>query len=203
MKTARKHELASDHFWRHDPVGHSFSCVFRQLKLHRLVSFTLDDGHPFANSVVPYDVCNFERDQVATAQLAIDCDVEQSEIAKITRQFKASTDGPDLFRKQWTFLSDEATLVPGSAFRSDGRKLNSRHDLPSIQPSYPYINIALTTYYNLKPYVGFAMDAPPSVSAKAKGGGEPDVTDAAVSMNVRFQEQFQMEGLIAVEFVRC
>ena len=172
--------MASDHFWRHDPVGHSFSCVFSQFKLHGLVRFALNDRHPFTNSVVPYNVSNFERDQVATAQLAIDCDVEQSEIAKITRQFKASTDGLDLFRKQRAFLSDEATLVPGSAFRSDGRKLNSRHNLPFIQPSCPYINTALTTYYSLKPYVGFAMDAPPSVSAKAKGGKAPIPTNAAV-----------------------
>jgi len=78
MKTAREQELASDHFWRLDPVGHSFSRVFSQLKLHRLVRFALNDGHAFTNSVVSNNICNFERDQVATAQLAIDCDIEQS-----------------------------------------------------------------------------------------------------------------------------
>jgi hypothetical protein len=85
MKTAGKHELASDHFRRPDPIGRSFSRVFIQFKLHRLVRFALNDGHSFSNSVIPYNVCNFERDQVATAQLAIDCDVEQRQIAKTTR----------------------------------------------------------------------------------------------------------------------
>jgi hypothetical protein len=51
--------------------------------------------------------------------------------------------------------------------------LNSWHDLPSIQPSCPNINTALTTYYSLKTNDGFAAGAPSSVSAKAKGGFEP------------------------------
>ena len=85
MKSARKQELAPDHFRRLDPVGHSFSRVFTQFKLDRLVRLTLNDGHSFTNSVVPNKICNFERDQVATAQLAIDCNVEQCEIAEITR----------------------------------------------------------------------------------------------------------------------
>jgi len=46
--------------------------------------------------------------------------------------------------------------------------------LPSIHPSSPNINIALTTYYTRKTYVGFAAGAPLSVSAKAKGGSEPE-----------------------------
>jgi hypothetical protein len=51
--------------------------------------------------------------------------------------------------------------------------------LSSIQPSNPNINIALTEYYNLKTNVGFAADAPPDVSAQAKGGCEPSLPNAA------------------------
>ena len=56
MKSARKQELASDHFRRLDPVGHSFLRVFTQFKLDRLVRFILNDGHSFTNSVVPEKV---------------------------------------------------------------------------------------------------------------------------------------------------
>jgi hypothetical protein len=51
--------------------------------------------------------------------------------------------------------------------------------LPSIQPSCPNINTALTTYYSLKTNDGFAAGAPSSLSAKGKGGFEPKVTGAA------------------------
>ena len=137
MKTAGEHELTPEHFRRPDPVAHCFSRVFSQFKLHSLVRFALNDGHSFANSVVPYYVSNFQRDQVVTAQLAVDCDVEQSQTAEITREFKACADGPDLFGKQRTLLPDKATLVPSSAFRGDGGKLDSRHDLPSIEALLP------------------------------------------------------------------
>ncbi|MEN8892561.1 MAG: hypothetical protein ABF283_06645, partial [Planktotalea arctica] len=68
-------------------------------------------------------------------------------------------------RQERSFLADDPAFVPGFAFRGDSGKLDSWHDLPSIQPSNPNINIALTEYYNLKTNVGFAVDAPPSVSA--------------------------------------
>jgi hypothetical protein len=116
MKSARKQELVSDHFRRLDPVGQSFSRVFSKFKLHRLVRLALNDGHAITDSVVPNKICNVERDQVATAQLAIDCDIEQSQIAKIARKFKACADGPNLFWQQWSLLADEATFVPGSVF---------------------------------------------------------------------------------------
>ena len=67
MKPAGKQELASDHLRRHDPVGHSFSRVFRKLKLHGLVGFALNDGHSFAYSGIPEKVRNLQCDQVAAA----------------------------------------------------------------------------------------------------------------------------------------
>ena len=85
MKTAGKKELAFNHLWRHDPVGHCLSRVFRQLKLHGLVRFALDDRHSFTNSIVPEKAGDPKSDQVAAAQLAIDSDVEQSEVSEVAR----------------------------------------------------------------------------------------------------------------------
>ena len=78
MKTTWKHELASDHFRRTDPIVHSVSRVFSQFKLHGLVRFALNDRHAFSHPVIPDKIIDLERDQVATAQFAVDCDVKQS-----------------------------------------------------------------------------------------------------------------------------
>jgi len=44
-----------------------------------------------------FDQCQF--DQAATAQFAVDGDVEQSQIAQLTRQFEPRPDRPYLFRR--------------------------------------------------------------------------------------------------------
>ena len=68
--------------------------------------------------------------------------------------------------EQHAGLPDEATVIPGSSFWGESGKLNSWHDLPSIQPSCPNINTALTTYYSLKTDVGCAAGASSRVSEK-------------------------------------
>ena len=84
-------------------------------------------------------------------------------------------------------MPDEATLIPGSSFWNDIGKLNSWHDLPSIRPSCPKINTALTTYYSLKTNVSFAAGGSPSVSAKANGSFEPtpEVSDSCCARSQR------------------
>jgi hypothetical protein len=61
--------------------------------------FALNNRHAFAHPAISNKVIDLERDQVATAQFAVDCDVEQSQIAKISRELEAGADGPDLFGK--------------------------------------------------------------------------------------------------------
>jgi len=68
--------------------------------------------------------------------------------------------------------------------RDDGGKLDSRHDLPSIQSASPNTNTALTRYYGPKSYVGFAMAAQPSLSALALGRFEPNMTDSCIEAKV-------------------
>jgi len=71
-----------------------------------------------------------------------------------------------------------------------GGKLNSRHDLPSIQSSSPIINIALTKCYNPVSYVSFAVRVSPIFSAWALGPSEPIFTDAAARINGGFRKIF-------------
>ena len=90
-------------------AGYSFSNQPRY-------GFYFGYGHSFTNSFVPEKVGDPERDHVAATQIAIDSDVEQSEIAEIACEFETRADGSDLFGKKRALLSDEATFVPGSSF---------------------------------------------------------------------------------------
>jgi hypothetical protein len=77
-------------------------------------------------------------------------------------------------------------IESGVSICTRNQTMDSRHDLPSIQPSSPNTNTALTRYYSPKSYVGFAMAAPPSLSALALGRLVPNVLDAAFCANVGF-----------------
>jgi len=69
--------------------------------------------------------------------------------------------------------------------------------LPSIQPSSPNINVALTEYYNLKTKVGLAAEAPPRVSAKAKGGYEPILPLFCTAANVCYDVTLRIPQQLA------
>ena len=55
----------------------------------------------------------------------------------MARNFEPRTDGPNLFWKQGSFLTDDPSFVPGFAFLGDCGKLDSWHNLPSDPPSIP------------------------------------------------------------------
>ena len=48
---------------------------------------------------------------IATAQFAINGNVEKSEIAVVSKQFKKHSGRPDVFRLKREFLADDMTLV--------------------------------------------------------------------------------------------
>lgn len=137
MKSTWKHKLTTDHFRRHHPISHGFARVFSKFELHRALCLALDHRYPFTNALGFDQIGNSEFDQVATAQLAVDCDVEQRDIAQVPCEFEPRTDCPDLFRQQRAFLSDEEAFVPGSVFRGDGGKLDSWNNMPSNPPPEP------------------------------------------------------------------
>jgi hypothetical protein len=58
-------------------------------------------------------VADLQFDQVAAAQLAVDRQVEQGQVARLPLQFKADSDRPDLLRLQRRLLTDNLSLFPG------------------------------------------------------------------------------------------
>ena len=164
VEPARKHELARKHLGRVDPRQDGVACVFRQLKLDGFLCFALDDRNPYTHAIIFYQVDNREFDKIATAQLAVDGDVEQSQITKIPRKFEPGAYCPNLLGQQRSLLTDNSSLVPSLAFGGDCGKLDSWHDLPSDPPSCPVISTALTAQYYMPdrvagfeglPYRGF------------------------------------------------
>ena len=68
MKATWKHEAACKHLRRFYPSQNSITCVFRQFELNRSVSFTLDHGNTFLESIICQDIGNRQSYQVTSAR---------------------------------------------------------------------------------------------------------------------------------------
>jgi hypothetical protein len=68
------------------------TCVFSKFELNWFLGLALDHRNPFTNAIIFDQIGRGEFDQIATTQLAIDCDVEQRKLAKITCNFEARAD---------------------------------------------------------------------------------------------------------------
>jgi hypothetical protein len=59
------------------------------------------------------DIADAQRDQVAAAQLAVDGEVEEGEVAQLVRQLQANPDRSDLPHFQRRLGAGQLALVPG------------------------------------------------------------------------------------------
>jgi hypothetical protein len=59
--------------------------------------------------------------EIATPQFAIDCEIEECEVASTPLKLEPNADGPDLFRFERAFLTREASLVPRSFCKANER----------------------------------------------------------------------------------
>jgi hypothetical protein len=107
------------------------------LELHWLLCLPLDDRDPLSDRVPDNEIGHAERDEVATAQLAVDGQIEQREIAEITGELKTRPDRPDLLRLKRPLLTDEPALVARRFLGPDRWELDSWHEVASIRPSQP------------------------------------------------------------------
>lgn len=76
MEPARKHELTTKHLGVFRPRKYRLPRVFRQLELNRSLGFALDHRNPFSDTVIFDQIGYGELDQIASLQLAINCEVE-------------------------------------------------------------------------------------------------------------------------------
>jgi len=72
----------------------------------------LDNRHPVSHTASRRDVVDSKANEIAAAQLAIDGEIEQRQIALAVLHLKPDTNGPDLFRPKGTLLTNETSFVP-------------------------------------------------------------------------------------------
>jgi hypothetical protein len=95
-----------------DPVSDREPRLFGDFELDRPAGLLLDHGRAIPHRAADTHVIDPQGDQIAAAQLAVDRQVEQREIALSNLKLKPDPDGPDLFRLERALLTDQAALVP-------------------------------------------------------------------------------------------
>ncbi len=140
MKSAGPKVLRTDHQLIFHPLLNRGSCAFGYLKAHGFLRLALKDRSPFLDLTRRHYIYDLHLHQAAAAQLAIDCHVEQREIAMVLSQFKPHSDRPDVL---WFQRSLRPTIRPlfqaGRRARMAGRFGVSitdpqiRHALPKRQ----------------------------------------------------------------------
>ena len=83
--------------------------LFGDFKPHRLTGLLLTDR----GTLNRVSVClNPQSDDIATAQLAIDGEIEKRQIALAIGHLKLGTDRPDVLRRQRWFSASQLAFVP-------------------------------------------------------------------------------------------
>ena len=121
MEAAWPEELLSDHPRVLEPLRDRLPGALGQLKLDRLLSFALKHRGSFFDLAYGKDVSHAEPDQIAATQFAVYGGVEKREISMILRNLEPNTDGSDMLRHQWALLTNQTSLVPSGALRTNGR----------------------------------------------------------------------------------
>ena len=141
VNAARKDVGASICRAQVQPVVKRRSRLFGDLKLDRTTRLVLDNRRPLSHTVAGSYVIDPKADEIATAQLAINGEVEHRQIAFATLDLKPDTNGPNLFRPKGALLANETALVPcdtgtivGLDFGGHGRPPHPT--APTTSPSF-------------------------------------------------------------------
>src|SRR5271165_6351289 len=115
VDAAREDVRASIRRSRVQPLLQRGAGLLHDLELNGPAGLVLDNRRPITHAPACGDVVDPKANEIAAAQLAIDGEIEQRQIARVVLHLKPDTNGPDLFRPQGTLLADEAALVPRRA----------------------------------------------------------------------------------------
>ena len=77
-----------------------------QLKLNGATGFLLHDNCAIFDAVSHEDITDSQGNQITTAKLAVNGQVEQGQVARFPMDLKPDSDGPDFFGLQRRFLAD-------------------------------------------------------------------------------------------------
>jgi hypothetical protein len=115
MKAAREEVLPVRWNAIGDPIAECRSGLFSDFELDRSAGFPLDYRGAVPDSAPDAHVADLEPNEVTAPQLAVEGQIEQSEIASTLFELRPDADRPDLLWLQRALLADKAALVPGGA----------------------------------------------------------------------------------------
>ena len=112
-----------------DPLLHGLARGRCDLELQRTLRIVLNHRGTGGHVVAVADVPNLEADEVAPAQLAVDSQVEEGELAHPVFHLQANMKRPDVLELERCPLTDGPALVPRLAMSNVGA--GSRDSPPS------------------------------------------------------------------------
>ena len=84
----------------------------RDLELHRALGLVLHDDGSGGHLITMGHITHFERNQVTSAKLTVDAEVEECELTDPTFHLKTYSQGPDVLHLEGSLLPDDLVLVP-------------------------------------------------------------------------------------------
>ncbi len=112
VKAAGPEAFGADHQWIREPCRDRLASPLGDLEPNRFSRLALDDRCALLDMAGRVDVCDHELHQVAAAKLAVDGEIEESEVSDLVRNLETDTDCPNMLGEQWALLADDASLVP-------------------------------------------------------------------------------------------
>jgi len=80
-----------------NPDGYGLACRLGNLELHGSLSFLLHNNGTRCDPLVVRDIANANFYQIASAQLAVDREIEQRKIAGTVCNLEAKPNSPNIF----------------------------------------------------------------------------------------------------------
>src|SRR5439155_19740413 len=119
-KTAREQITPIPEFDLRQPIIDRGPGMLGDFELDRSPCLFLNHSATFSHPAAGPYVVDLQADEIAASELAVDREVEQSEISFPALQLKPNADGPDIFRLERALLPDQAALVPGCPLARNG-----------------------------------------------------------------------------------
>src|SRR5271169_2088283 len=95
-----------------DPGEDRFSGRLRDFELNRPLCFLLHDDRARGDSIPMSEIADAQLHEIAAAQLAVDRQIEQRELAPSIAQLKANPNCPNVLEFERCFLTDKLSLIP-------------------------------------------------------------------------------------------
>lgn len=112
VHSAREQEVVLSQSGAMDPGLHSLAGSGCELKLHRTLRLVLHHCCPRGNVLSVADVHDLQANKIAASQLAVQAQIEESELAHSALQLQSHPQCPDVLELEMRLLADDLALVP-------------------------------------------------------------------------------------------